>query len=173
MAGWLRYVTADLLHNGYRRIDEHHFEDALLRAYRSLELIGQFRLFDKGYDSSAIPPDDPLVVKFREELKKKKSGDFGAQNKKGGGEVLTASKMLTARFLKRLDDPFGEKLIAFDDEQPEINAGARNLSILIHGFTVADLDECSLRDLYDGITKLLEEDCPKHSISPGKFGAIP
>ncbi|MBC6403481.1 MAG: TIGR02710 family CRISPR-associated protein [Hyphomonadaceae bacterium] len=174
MADWLRHVTADLLDNGYRRINQHQFEDALLRAYRVLELIGQFRLFDRGHDSARIDPECPDVIRFRNHLKKKKSEDFGTRNE-NSRQVLTASKFLAARFLKHLRDPFGEKLLDFENEQDKVKASARNRSILIHGFSVAEnFDEVSLRELYGRIKRLLEEDRPG---GPGPdrsgFGIVP
>ena len=174
MAEWLRWVTADLLANGCRRIGHHQFEDAILRAYRVLELIGQFRLFAKGYDSAGLNPEDPEINKFQKYLKKTKSEDFGTR-KKNGREVLTASKMLVARFLKHLGDPFGEKLVKFDNDTSEVKASHRNLSILIHGFSVADLDEKSLSDLYKRIKALLDEDWSHemHGINPDCFGIVP
>ena len=175
MAEWLRWVTTDLLANGCRRIGHHQFEDAILRAYRVLELIGQFRLFANGYDSACLDPEDTEVEKFRKYFKKKNSEDFGA-GKKDGREVLTASKMLVARFLKHLGDPFGEKLVKFDnDDTSEVKASHRNLSILIHGFSVADLDEKSPSDLYKRIKALLDEDWPHemHGINPDRFGIVP
>ena len=171
MAEWLRWVAADLLANGYRRFGHHQFEDAILRAYRVLELIGQFRLFAKGYDSACLNPEDTNVEKFRKYLKKKNSVDFGTR-RKDGREVLTASKMLVARFLKHLGDPFGEKLVKFDDDTSDIKTSARNLSILIHGFSVAeDLDEKSLSDLYGRIKALLDEDL--YGLNPNRFGIVP
>ena len=175
MAEWLRWVAADLLANGCRRIGHHQFEDAILRAYRVLELIGQFRLFAKGYDSACFNPEDAKVEEFRKYLKKKKSEDFGTR-KKEGREVLTASRMLAARFLKHLGDPFGEELLNFDNEISDIKVNARNLSILIHGFSVAeDLDEKSLSDLYARIKALLDEDCSyeKRGFNPDHFGIVP
>ena len=65
MADWLRVVVRDLLANGRRRITHKQYEDALLRGYRVLELIGQFRLFDRGHDSARIEPDGPDGPKIR------------------------------------------------------------------------------------------------------------
>ena len=71
MARWLKKVAWDLLENGRRRFRDHHFEDALPRAYRVLELIGRFRLFDHGYDTSSIDPEDKRVKELEERLKKR------------------------------------------------------------------------------------------------------
>ena len=52
------------------------FEDALLRGYRVLEIIGQFCLFDKGYDSASLDPCDATIRALREKLEKRKSNNF-------------------------------------------------------------------------------------------------
>ena len=168
MANWLRHVAGDLLANGRRRIVQHQFEDALLRAYRVLELIGQFRLFDHGHDSARIDPENHDVKKLREQLDRKKYENFGkAPNKKGDATFLTAGRMVTARFLDHLGDSFGKELIRFDDDratldggrkEPQAKARMRNKSILIHGFSVAKLDGDSLKELHNRIEALLEKD---------------
>ena len=76
MAAYLRMLSCDLLANAERRLRDRHFEDALLRAYRVLELIGQIRLFALGYDSAALSPDDEKIRSFQEYRlgKKRKKG---------------------------------------------------------------------------------------------------
>ncbi len=175
MAEWLRRVAADLLANGHRRIKHHQFEDALLRAYRVVELIGQIRLFCQGYDSARIDPEDSKVKEFRKHLKKNRSEDFGTRSE-NNREVLTASRMLSARFLKKLGDPVGKCLVNFDQNHGlTVKTSARNDSILIHGFSVAGLDESSLSELYDRIRALLDEDYPDnaHGFDPSCFGIVP
>src|SRR5262249_7939831 len=46
----LRRLTADLLANGERRIRDQQYEEALLRASRILELLGEIRLFARNVD---------------------------------------------------------------------------------------------------------------------------
>ena len=155
MARWLRAIACDLLANGRRRIRDRHFEDALLRAYRVLELVGQFRLFDRGIDSASVDPNLEAVRCLRETLKKKGSQDFGT-GRKGR---LTASRHLAARLLKSLGDPLGDELLEFDRKHGGIDAKNRNHSILIHGFEAeAKSDsESSLDSLYDALEELLRK----------------
>ena len=159
MARWLRAIACDLLENGRRRIQDRHFEDALLRAYRILELVGQFRLFDRGIDSASVDPDLEAVRYLREKLKKKGSQDFGT----GRDGRLTAPRDLAARLLKRLGDPLGAELLKFDEKHGGIDAKKRNHSILIHGFeTEAKSDsELSLNSLYDALDELLRKAEPR------------
>ena len=153
-AKWLRALVCDLLANAERRLRDRHFEDALLRAYRILELVGQFRLFDKGYDSGRIPPDDPVVVKFRGKLGKGGSQDFGRDSKGN----LTAPRELAARLLKRLGDPLAPELLRFDDRRAA-RTSHRNHSVLIHGFTAqAPAEEGPLRAVLEDLEKLLVRD---------------
>jgi hypothetical protein len=123
----LRLLAADLLANGERRIRDGQFEDAVVRAYRVLELIGQVRLFEKGLDSERIPPDDPDVVRLRAKLRKDNASDFGI----GRDGTLTAPRFLVARLLKAKDDPLARRLIETGDNPLLKN---RNVSVLIHGF---------------------------------------
>ena len=155
MARWLRAIACDLLGNGRRRIRDRHFEDALLRAYRVLELVGQFRLFDQGIDSASVDPDLKAVRDIREKLKQKGSQDFGT----GRNGRLTAPRHLAARLLKSLGDPLGAELLEFDRKHGGIDAQNRNHSILIHGFEAeAKSDsESSLDNLYDALEELLRK----------------
>ncbi len=154
----LRPLMVDLLANGERRIRDRQFEDALLRAYRVLELVGQARLFDRGYDSACIPPDDPRVRAFDARMRKKKSASFGLDP---GGKSWTAPRMVTARFLKHMGDPLAKSLIELGGkrEKRELGISDRNHSILIHGFyAVGPKDEKPMRELYCALEKLILAD---------------
>lgn len=150
-ADWVRVRAVDLLANGERRIRDRQFEDAYLRAYRVLELVGQARLFMHDLDSAEIPPEDPAVQKLKRDLEKKKSKNFD-DNGKGR---YAASRTVVARLLTRKQDHMGQKLI-------DVGSGfasARNGSLLIHGFSATSMssDE-ELRKIYAELEKLLLED---------------
>ncbi len=126
-------------------------EDSLLRGYRVLELVGQFRLFDRRIDSGSIDPEVPAVVALRERLGT--SSDFGIDPK---SKRLTAPRELAARLLNELGDPVGRQLLGFDGSGDRIRARTRNHSILIHGFEAsAPSDAPSLEALYDDLERLL------------------
>lgn len=150
MAKYLRTLACDLLANAERRLHDQHFEDALLRGYRVLELVGQFRLFDQGYNSGSLPAEDEKIKTFRGHLRKTGSQDFGVDRKNG---TLTASRELVARLLKHLGDPFAQRLFRFDDQTK-----SRNHSVLIHGFDAKASDEGVLRKILADLEKLLKED---------------
>lgn len=150
-ADWVRVRAVDLLANGERRIRDRQFEDAYLRAYRVLELIGQARLFMHGLDSAHIPPEEPTVQKLKRDLEKKKSKNF---DDNGEGQYA-ASRIVVARLLTRKQDHMGQKLIDVGNGF----ASARNDSLLIHGFSTTSMssDE-ELRRIYAELEKLLLED---------------
>ncbi len=141
-ATWLRAVACDLLANAERRLRDRHMEDALIRAYRIVELVGQCRLFDQGYDSGKIPSHDPAIKQFRQKLEKGKSQGFEGD----GLEFLKAPRIVVARLLKYLGDSLAKRLLDFDNEGAA-KANSRNHSILIHGFTASAPSEKDLEDL--------------------------
>lgn len=53
------YILASMLNNARRRAEEHKYDDAIARLYRSLELIAQIRLNDYGIKTSDV--DDKLL----------------------------------------------------------------------------------------------------------------
>ncbi|MFZ5588007.1 MAG: TIGR02710 family CRISPR-associated CARF protein [Thermodesulfobacteriota bacterium] len=150
----LRRLAADLLANGERRIRDRQFEDAIIRAYRVLELVGQLRLFEKNLDSEKLPSDHPAVKKVDEETKRK--GRNGLS--KGPNNCLTAGRENVARILRCLEDPLADELFKLGD-RPSIRASDRNLSVLIHGFkAVSPADEDKLKELYKRLDALLFKD---------------
>ncbi len=158
MAAYLRALACDLLANAERRLRDGHFEDALIRAYRVLELIGQIRLFDQGYDSAALPSDDKTIEALRKKLRKKKSNNFSTDGKTG---KLQAPRDLTARLLNDLGDPLAKRLLNFA-EQGKVKTKSRNHSILIHGFAAtAPAEKDPLCEVLANLESLLNEDDPK------------
>ena len=149
MAAHLRAVGCDLLANAERRLRDQHFEDALIRAYRVLELIGQIRLFDQGYNSSDLPPNDAAV----------KTLHFGEDKRTG---KLQASRYQAVKLLESLRDPLADQLFQFDKRHSASQTGRRNDSILTHGFTAMAPPEASpLRKVIADLERLLEKDDPK------------
>ncbi len=151
-ADWVRIRAADLLANGERRIRDRQFEDAYLRAYRVLELVGQARLFARGLDSAQLPPEHWAVQELQSKLKEKERG-FGIDRKTGN---YTAPRELVARLLKTLDDPMGARLLKIGEGS---FVKARNGSLLIHGFSTTRVSsDKELRQIYSELEKLLLDD---------------
>lgn len=150
----LRRLIVDLLANGERRLRQGQHEDALVRAYRVLELIGQARLFDHGLDSGSLDPDHAAVKAAVEKITKKKQDPLGS----GRDGRLQAGRFQVARILEALEDPLAKRLLQFDDKSP-LKPTRRNKSLLIHGFAVgAPGDPEELRRLFGELVELARED---------------
>jgi CRISPR-associated protein (TIGR02710 family) len=143
-AARLRRLAADLTANGERRIRDHQFEDAMLRAYRVLELVGQLRLFARGHDPGNLDPNHAEVKQALHKL---------IRGVPRGGTVQLG-RFQVAALLKELGDGFGRRLI----ELGNLVSG-RNDSVLIHGYmAVGGRDADRLRDLFRKVAKLVRED---------------
>ncbi len=154
-AAHLRRLACDLLASAERRVRDGHLEDAQLRCYRVLELVGQFRLFDRGLDSAALPREDGRVADFQNYLSKKRSQSL--QFRISG--TASAGRMQVARLLKQLGDSFGSSLLSLGERY----AKGRNHGILIHGFEAhaAPKGEAPLRKQIRKLEDLLIEDDDK------------
>lgn len=154
MAARLRLLIVDLLANGERRVRQRQFEDAVLRAYRVLEMLGQARLFDRGLDSARLPSDHEVIRRFQADLVKKGSAGFGV-NQDG---TLNAGRELVARLLERLDDPLAPELLKVG-ASGALRITSRNHSVLIHGYeAVGPADQGLLDALYEELRQILCRD---------------
>ncbi len=138
MAAWLRRLAVDLLANGERRVRQGQNEDALVRAYRLLELIGQARLFDHGLDSANLARDHDAVRAVQQESTKKKRHSFSESRGK-----LQASRFQVGRLLRHCADPLAATLLQFE-KTASLNPTLRNTSVLVHGFIAKAPDDPSL-----------------------------
>ena len=154
MAARLRRLVIDLLANGERRLHQGQHEDALVRAYRVLELIGQARLFDQGLDSGNLDGSHPAVQGLQRKIEKKNQDPLT----KGRNGALQAGRFQVARLLKECGDPLAERLLTFEQEAL-LKPSLRNDSVLIHGFVArAPEDSNSLRSLFLKLAQLVEAD---------------
>ena len=155
MAARLRRLAIDLLANGERRVRQGHNEDALVRAYRLLELIGQARLFEHGLDSANLDPDHDAVRAVQDESERKKRRPFS----QGPGGKLLASRFQVGRLLRHCGDRLAKPLLRFED-QTLLKPTLRNNSVLVHGFAArAPDDPAPLRRLFQDLEKLACDDC--------------
>ena len=154
MAEWLRRLVVDLLANGERRVRQGQYEDALVRAYRVLELVGQARLFDHGLDSGALDPDHEAVKRLIEELAAKRDNPL-SQSPSG---KFQAGRLQSARLLRQCNDGFSSRLFQFESEAL-LRPTLRNNSVLVHGFKArAPGEESQLNQLFDSLDELIKED---------------
>lgn len=151
----LRLLVADLLANGERRLRDHQYEDAIIRGYRVLELIGQIRLFERGFDSAELDADQPDIRAFQKKLSDKRSQPLAEKDGK-----YQASREQVARLLKHLGDPLANDLLKLGNQsEGEIKLSRRNYSVWIHGFeAIAGSDSGPIRKLYDTLEQLILKD---------------
>lgn len=121
-------VRVGLIANGERRVRQGRHENALVRAYRVLELIGQARLFDQGLDSGNLDRSHRAVQTLQKKIEKK-SKDSLSEARNG---ALQAGRFQVARLLKECGDTFAGQLLEFD-RRAWLKPTLRNTSLLIHG----------------------------------------
>ena len=154
MAERVRRLVVDLLANGERRIRQGQHEDALVRAYRVLELVGQARLFDHRLDSGALDVNHDAVQQLQAELTRKGARSL-SQGPKG---LLQAGRLQVARLLRQCKDPLASHLLSFDNES-SLRPTHRNNSVLVHGFAARASGEASqLYELFRRLASLALED---------------
>lgn len=121
------YVLASMLNNARRRYEEHKYDDAIARLYRSLELIAQIKLNEYDIDSSDVKLEliNGLVSNdYLNHLENLKEPDSGK---------IRLGLVQDYLLLYELDDALGKFYI--DNERKIQNAiKYRNNSILAHGF---------------------------------------
>jgi len=129
----LRRLGVDLIANGFRRVQQGHLEDAFVRVYRVLELIGQTRLFEHGQDSAELQVTRDRVARMLEKW----------------GDPLAGS-------LKQYDKPKTPNATLLKPRN-------RNNSILIHGFSArAGAARGPLRSLLVDLARLTKRDPGHH-----------
>ncbi len=154
MAAWLRRLVIDLLANGERRVRQGQYEDALVRAYRVLEMIGQARLFDHGLDSGDLDPKHVAVRALQEELHAKGEHPL-SQNPSGRNQ---AARLQAARLLRQCGDRLAKPLLKFES-MPLLKPSLRNQSVLVHGFAArAPSRGTDLDQLFRDLEGLIEAD---------------
>lgn len=136
------YNLASLLNNARRRFEEHRYDDAIARLYRSLELIGQIKLEQYGLDSSNV---DIEIVKGLIDDEDYIAHLESTRNNKGLIKIgLIEDYELLSRIKKEdLGKFYKENKGKFLD-----CVNFRNESILAHGEESKSVEEyCKFRDL--------------------------
>ncbi len=152
-AKYVQRLACDVLANAERRYRDGLFEDAYVRGYRVLELIGQYCLFERGYDSGQLPLKDREIIQFGEYLRNKGSSVLGRKTSNKESFAI-AGRLQVARLLKHLGDPRGKRLIKLSEKRDRFFTKNRNESLLIHGFTAASAEQ--IKDLRTSIDDLVD-----------------
>lgn len=150
-------IAIDLLANAQRQIEMGNFEDAIVRSYRILELLGQICLFKQGYDSSMIDPNDELVRLFINQSNRtnrlfpQESGYYCFSRSTCAEFIQKIGRNKSNQMLK----DFGELLINSmrkDNKECIMSDTERNVSILIHGFQIQQSKDKNV--LLDNLKKI-------------------
>jgi CRISPR-associated protein (TIGR02710 family) len=119
-----RHHVLDLLANAKRRKDEGRFDDAVARLYRAIEAVAQVALKEShGIASTEKVPLDRVPEPLRTEW---------ASRAKDG--ILALGLQDAYALLTSLNDALGEKFRSAALNGTKSPLGARNRSILAHGF---------------------------------------
>jgi len=114
----------DLLTNAERRKQEGRMDDAVARLYRVIEAIGQVRLKEQyGIESTEKVPLDRIPEELRAVWTPRANDGF-----------IALGLQDTYKLLERLKDPLGQKFQESRLDGRESPLGARNRSVLAHGF---------------------------------------
>ena len=128
------YVLASLINNARRRYEENKFDDAIARLYRSLELIGQIKLEEYGFDSSDIDLDRlkelDIDEKFISSLKSLRASD---------GKIKIGL-IRDFELISYFDDDLAT-FYAENNKRIQNIVKFRNSSILAHGMEAKTADE--------------------------------
>jgi CRISPR-associated protein (TIGR02710 family) len=119
-----RHHVLDLLANAKRRKDEGRVDDAVARLYRAIEAGAQVALKERhGFESTEKVPLDRVPETLRPEWISRATDG-----------VLALGLQDAYALLASLNDPLGEKFISAGLKGQASALGARNRSILAHGF---------------------------------------
>lgn len=122
------YRAVDLLENARRRAEEGKFDDAVARLYRLMEYVAQVKLHN---DHGGLLTSDLNTDQLPAHLRSK------YEPLKGPTGKVMLGLMKTYELLCDLGDPIGRRCVDdFNQKEGEVKniLGARNASILAHGF---------------------------------------
>jgi CRISPR-associated protein (TIGR02710 family) len=128
----------DLLHNIYRRMEEGKFDDAQARIYRLFEYMAQVKLYN--WNSKKIE-----TAKFKLNILPESIRDKYRKQANENGEIENISMVKAFALLEDLNDALGRDFMQRykkDDSMARRLLNKRNKSILAHGFTAIDGNDC-------------------------------
>jgi CRISPR-associated protein (TIGR02710 family) len=140
------YIIADLLNNSQRRAVDHKYDDALARLYRTVELIAQCKLKEKGIDSSNVDLEKiPLFARKEYAVKQDENGR------------IRIGLHSSYKLLQYLDQDLGKNFVS--DNRLKDLLKKRNDSILAHGLT--PIAQENYTELYEKTFTLARELTPQ------------
>lgn len=160
-------IAVDLLANGRRQLKIGNYEDAKVRIYRLIELVGQIYLFSKGYDTAYINKEDKNIKKLNDYYTNKNKKD---KNKKNPLQLINncfyqLPRERAASFIKHVfDKDLGQTLLNAVNPKEKgfiMDDAGRNISVLIHGFTVQSsaIDDSAFDELKKLLKRVVPAEC--------------
>ncbi len=126
-----RRIALDMFWNATRRAEEGKYDDATVRLYRTVEMIGQIEVFNElGYHTDSIP-----VEQIPEALR----GTFTSNEAKQTVELGLKDNFL---LLEELGNSVGKNFLQHEDELKKV-MHTRNTSFLTHNFKVIEKNQFS------------------------------
>jgi CRISPR-associated protein (TIGR02710 family) len=122
-ADQVRLLSIDLLANGERRLRAQQYEDALLRAYRVVDMLTTASLLERGYDTQDLKETDAAVIQVIKTSQRQLT-------KRNG--TLRADRDQSIRILLALDKNSYSSLRELHGKITK-----RNDSLLTHGYVAA------------------------------------
>ncbi len=154
------YRIADLINNSKRRIEEKKYDDAIIRLYRTLELIAEVQLAEK----YGIKKNDIHINELKELNIEKKATQTIIDRLDYKYPKYNLSLTSSFFLLQKLYDNVGKHYYHNKESYQQLFQ-KRNISILVHGSYTYDIDEVnrmyelvlSMSMIYDkNMTKYLE-----------------
>lgn len=143
------YKIADFINNAKRRIEEEKYDDAIIRLYRTLELISEVELYEK----YGIRKTDVHI----NELKELDIEEFALKNiiRRLDFKYPKYNIPLTTTFflLQKLFDEVGTHYYFNKDKYQQLFQ-KRNISVLVHGNYKYNTEE--LMEMYDLVCSMAE-----------------
>jgi len=154
-ARFIGLLARDVIRNARRRWRKGDLEDALFRAYRALEMVGQARLFAAGLDSENLDPVDVRVQNWIEAMRKK-----GVEIRADRGKIQLPREKV-ARLLKSIGEIECSRALLDERQFGSLSVKVRNYSILTHGFDAKarTRERAALLQAIDRVEQLIEKYC--------------
>ena len=152
------YKIADLINNSKRRIEEKKYDDAIIRLYRTLELIAEVEL----YDVYGIKKNDIHIKELKELNIDKQSIQTIIDRLDFKYPRYMISLKSSFFLLQKLYDDVGKHYYNNKDQYQQLFQ-KRNISILVHGDYIYNVVEVNqMYELVVSMAKKYDKDMDKY-----------
>jgi len=152
------YKIADLINNAGRRIEENRYDDAVIRLYKTLELISEVELYEK----YGIKKNDVHINELRELNIDKQSLKTIIDRLDYKYPKYNISLKSSFFLLQKLYDDVGKHYYYNKDQYQQLFQ-KRNISILVHGnYTYNVVEVNQMYELVVSMAKKYDKDMDKY-----------